>query len=212
MKPDVPVKTKFSIAHFFLLLIPMQIIVFGCFFAYEQYARHRRLFFDNEQFEKNCAIAYLCEIMSDPYIHQDICNQYSSCLAKTNSKGWFTEGIPDLPFPVTDQSFQEWFRHGPFSNQKTNSGLWIDSSSSCAHHVEIPESFHKEHSFYSIATFDSDDGILLRLFVPLKCCKGVIKGILKKSIIDNEPVYEQSIELVEQSDPDFLRAKEMNKK
>ena len=207
MQTDVSVKTKFSFEHFFLLLIPMQIIVFGCFFAYEQYARHRRLFFDNEQFEKNCAIAYLCEIMSDPYIHQDICNQYSSCLAKTNSKGWFTEGIPDLPFPVTDQSFQEWFRHGPFSNQKRNPRLWTETSSSRAHHVEIPDSFHKEHSFYSIATFDSDDGVLLRLFVPLKCSKGVIKGILKKSIIDNEPVYEQSIELVERSDPDFLRAK-----
>ena len=212
MKPDVPVKTKFSIAHFFLLLIPMQIIVFGCFFAYEQYARHRRLFFDNEQFEKNCAIAYLCEIMSDPYIHQDICNQYSSCLAKTNSKGWFTEGIPDLPFPVTDQSFQEWFRHGPFSNQKRNPRLWTETSSSRACHVVIPDSFHKEHSFYSIATFDSDDGILLRLFVPLKRCKGVMKGILRKTIIDKEPVYEQSIELVKRSDPDFLRAKEMNEK
>ena len=212
MKTDVSVKTKFSFAHFFLLLIPMQIIVFGCFFAYRQYASYRRLFFDNEQFEKNCAIAYLCEIMSNPYIHQDICDQYSSCLEKTNSKGCFTEGIPDLPFPVTDHSFQEWFRHGPFSNQKMNPGLWTDSSSSRARHVEIPDSFHKEHSFYSIATFDSDDGILLRLFVPLKCCKGVMKGILKKSIIDNEPVYEQSIELVKLSDPVFLRAKEMNEK
>ena len=95
MKTDVSVKTKFSFAHFFLLLIPMQIIVFGCFFAYRQYVSYRRLFFDNEQFEKNCAIAYLCEIMSNPYIHQDICDQYSSCLEKTNSKGWFTEGIPD---------------------------------------------------------------------------------------------------------------------
>ena len=212
MKTDVSVKMKFSFAHFFLLLIPMQIIVFGCFFAYRQYASYRRLFFDNEQFEKNCAIAYLCEIMSDPYIHQDICDQYSSCLEKTNSKGWFPEGIPDLPFPVTDHSFQEWFRHGPFSNQKMNPKLWIDSSSSRAHHVEIPDSFHKEHSFYSIATFDSDDGILLCLFVPLKYCKGVIKGILKKSIIDNEPVYEQSIEHVKRSDPDFLCAIEMNKK
>ena len=212
MKTDVSVKTKFSFAHFFLLLIPMQIIVFGCFFAYRQYVSYRRLFFDNEQFEKNCAIAYLCEIMSNPYIHQDICDQYSSCLEKTDSKGWFTEGIPDLPFPVTDHSFQEWFRHGPFSNQKMNPRLWIDSSSSRACHVEIPDSFHKEHSFYSIATFDSDDGILLRLFVPLKYCKGVIKGVLKKSIIDNEPVYEQSIEFVKQSDPDFLRAKKMNKK
>jgi len=52
----------------------------------------------------------------------------------------------------------------------------------------------------------------LLLFVPLKRCKGVMKGILRKTIIDKEPVYEQSIELVKQSDPDFLCAKEMNKK